>query len=393
MTGLSNSKKYSLFKRGDIYYAYFRLPDGKRSTPKSTGQTSRGKAENWCLKYWQTGQIVFRENVTLAEFSKDFFSWEGTWATSKRSTGRRLSRHHCKQQNDLVKNHITPQLGHLRLTQITKHTLNNLRNELHTAGYSGNTINKILNVLLSILQEAEEQFLIQFVPKVKKAVIKPKRKGILTIEEVKKLFSIKWNSERVHCHPARDQFFAYAGNLLAAASGLRISELQALTLQDVHLDSAYIRVWRSWDKLFGLNETTKNGKERNILLPGNVITVLEDLVSFNPDPSNPESFLFYSQTPGKPVEQRLFTAALYTSLKRIGITEELRRQRNITFHSWRHFFNSLLLNNGVSLQKVQALTGHLSNEMTQLYYHPDSMSDVVQTVQDKLFTPDKDVIN
>ncbi len=80
----SCSKPYSVFKRNRIYYAQFRLPDGRRSVAKSTGQTSRGAAERWCFEYLKTGNIVRRENVTLAEYSKDF-TWEGSWATDNHS--------------------------------------------------------------------------------------------------------------------------------------------------------------------------------------------------------------------------------------------------------------------------------------------------------------------
>ncbi len=45
-------KSFSVYprkvKKGKIYYAQFRDPDGSWGTAKSTGQTSRSKAEAWC---------------------------------------------------------------------------------------------------------------------------------------------------------------------------------------------------------------------------------------------------------------------------------------------------------------------------------------------------------
>ena len=86
---LSHEKPYSIFKRNRIYYSQFKLPDGRWGTAKSTGKTLKGRAERWVLEYLTAWQVVRKENVTLAEFSKDFFSWEGSWATGKRVRGIR----------------------------------------------------------------------------------------------------------------------------------------------------------------------------------------------------------------------------------------------------------------------------------------------------------------
>jgi hypothetical protein len=71
-----SGRPFSLFKRNRIYYVRFQLPDGTRSTAKSTGETTRSRAEKWAINCLREGQIVLHENVTLAEFSKDFFTWE-----------------------------------------------------------------------------------------------------------------------------------------------------------------------------------------------------------------------------------------------------------------------------------------------------------------------------
>jgi integrase len=279
----------------------------------------------------------------------------------------------------------------MRLSCIDRAVIKDFRNDLFNHGYSGNTINKILSALRTILEEAEEHSLIQYVPKIDGAAINPKQKGILTIEEVRRLFSTEWKSDPVHCHPPQDHFMGYVGNLLASSTGLRLGELLALTLSDIHLDEGYIFVRRSWDKLYGMNETTKTGKVRHIFIPGGIKEELEKLIQLNPNQKNPESFLFYSpKTPDKPAEPKIFTRSLYTAMRKIGITENIRRERNITFHSWRHWFNSLLVNAKIPLQKVQSLTGHLTAEMTQHYYHSDDMGDVVKVVNDSLFVSSTD---
>ena len=42
----------------------------------------------------------------------------------------------------------------------------------------------------------------------------------------------------------------------------------------------------------------------------------------------------------KPLDHKTIYDALYKALERVGIPEAGRRERNITFHSWRHFLNT-----------------------------------------------------
>ena len=382
---MAPNKPFTLFKRNKLYYARFRMPDGMRSIPKSTGQTSRARAEQWCVDYLQTGhgQIVKRESITFQEFSRDFFKWESAWALDKRVRGLRISMGHCQDMERLLNLHINPGLGTSRLASIDRTIIKNFRNDMYSRGYSGNTINKTLCAIRAILESAEEQGLIKFVPRIDRAADNPKTKGILTPEEVKRLFSFKWETTAAHCHPSRPDFMGYVGNLLAASTGLRLGELQALTLQDIHLDAGYIRVWRSWSKKTeSLNNTTKTGKERNIYIPSNVAAEIEKLIMMNPAPDNPESFLFFGEIKhDRPADCKFFIKSFYRALATIGIDEEERKQRNITFHSHRHWLNSLLINSKIPLQKVQSITGHVTADMSQHYYKLDDMRDVLQITE------------
>jgi integrase len=54
-------------------------------------------------------------------------------------------------------------------------------------------------------------------------------------------------------------------------------------------------------------------------------------------------------------------------LREIGFSEEERKTRNITFHSWRHFFNTTLRASNVPDSKLQELTGHKTDSMTAHY--------------------------
>jgi hypothetical protein len=68
------------------------------------------------------------------------------------------------------------------------------------------------------------------------------------------------------------------------------------------------------------------------------------------------------------------------ALKRIGINRKEARSRGLSLHAWRHFLNTELQVAGVSIAKVQSVTGHKSDRMTEWYCHfdPKDFTDVRQ---------------
>jgi integrase len=388
---MANQKPYTLFKRGKVWYVQFRTIDGERVTPKSTGETAKARAESWAINYLQVGngQIVQKENITFENFSKGFFDYSAPWATDKRVRGLRIAPYHCLQREDLLKNHINPVIGKMKLTAIDRAVIKDFRNKMFKDGYSGNTINKCLSAIKTILDDAEEKSLIQYVPRIDRAAENPKTKGVLTPEEVKQLFSFEWMTKPVSKHPSRPDYMGQVSNLLAVTTGLRLSEIQGLTLQDINLENNYITVRRSWNnRLYCLNEETKTGKERVIFFSNLIKEHIKRLIAENPHGHKPDNFLFYSEIRERAKDQRAFSVSLFNALERIGIDEDERKARNITFHSHRHFLNSLLINAKVPLQKVQNIVGHGSVEMSNHYYRIDDMADVLM-ITDSLLSEKK----
>jgi len=367
-----------------VYYVQFKQPDGSYSTAKSTGQTAKRKAIEWAENYLKlNGTPLKGGNTLFKEYSKGFYDWNGEWATNKRVEGKRIGERHCRDRGRLLKIHVWPVFGHMKLADIDKHKIRQFRNDLYNKDYSGSLINKCLYTLKGVLEDAEDKRLIHAIPKIERAVEIPKQKGILSIEEVNQLFSFEWKTEPKKYRPSKPQYMGYVANLLSASTGLRLSEIQGLQFRD--FKGNYIIVRRAWNTALNkLNHTTKNGRERNVLIPSRVQQELQYLISSNPFEDNLENFIFYSSLPHKPAEREIFIKALYNAMRRIGITEEIRRERNITFHSWRHFLNSLLINAKIPLQKVQQITGHISDRMSSHYFHADDMEDVL-CIQESLF--------
>jgi integrase len=307
--------------------------------------------------------------MSLAEFAQDFFAWTGLWAMDKRARGLRISEQQCDEMNRIVSTHIFLKIGNVKLIKIDSLIIKTLRNELYASGKSGSLINKAMNGLKMILEAAEEQNLIQSIPRIHKVAETPRRRGSLTVDEVRRIFSIEWSD-----------YLCYTFNLLAATSGLRMGELKALMIGDVH--DNYITVSKTWCRYNNCVKTgTKNGRIRNVFLPGRIVLAMQAIIKMNLNQSQ-DSFIFFSPArQGQPVENKYILRSLYAAMKKIGIDEDERKERNLTFHSWRHFYNSLLVNAKIPLIKIQSQTGHLSDEMTKHYYHSDDMGDVLQAVE------------
>jgi site-specific recombinase XerC len=64
------------------------------------------------------------------------------------------------------------------------------------------------------------------------------------------------------------------------------------------------------------------------------------------------------------------------------------KKRGINVHAWRHFCNTELLKGGLTVKKVQAVTGHKSEKMTDNYTHFDPMEfSEVSKIQETLLEP------
>lgn len=377
---MTRGKPYTLYKRKrkdgkEVYYCKFKKPDGTYSTALSTGQTSKPKAETWVSEQLKKNSVYTQgKKMRLSEFARDFFSIDGEWATDRKVAGKRFSERQCDAKTKHLDKHILPAMGNRYIADITKQDIKKFRNNLFNSGYAPGTVNHVLSTLKTILEYAEDHGLIAGVPKIERAgtqILRPR--GILTHEEVEKLFSIEWNDYR-----------AYIAAMMAASTGLRLGELLALTFQDIKGNYAIIS--KTWDHAGReIKPSTKTGRARTIIIPDRILYEIEKLREIHPFRDHPEPFIFYSKWPNAPADgQAVIVRYFYQALKKIGIDEEQRKARNITFHGFRHWFNSILINAKIPLQKVQQLTGHLSAEMSQHYFHQDDLSDV-KAIQDAFF--------
>ena len=140
---------------------------------------------------------------------------------------------------------------------------------------------------------------------------------------------------------------------LLYAAGLRVSELVNLKLQDINLETGFVRI-------FG-----KGAKERivpiGIPAKEKIRHYLDSVRSLRLKQA-PSPYLFIARA-GKPMTRQGFWKLLRRYALQAGLNKEM------TPHSLRHSFASHLLEGGADLRAVQIMLGHVDISTTQIYTH------------------------
>ena len=139
---------------------------------------------------------------------------------------------------------------------------------------------------------------------------------------------------------------------LLYATGIRVSELISLDMDDVNLAAGFIRC-------------ESKGKERIIPLYHAAIKALQDYIR-NVRPSliasSDETALFVNMN-GERMSRQGFWKIIKFYQEKAGI------QKDITPHTLRHSFAVHLLENGADLRSIQEMLGHADISSTQIYTH------------------------
>ncbi|MDR1882968.1 MAG: site-specific integrase [Prevotella sp.] len=219
------------------------------------------------------------------------------------------------------------------------------------------TLNHIITVLKDIFQYAVNNNIIELNPcnRLKPFRIPLKEKGILSQEELALLFSEKnW----INIWPNK---MHYCINILASKSGMRLGELLALQPQDIR--EGLIIVSHSYNNLDGL-KATKTGKTRHIPIDKKLEAMLLELYQGKQN----DEFIFSTRNSQRPIDHKTVYKWFWSALEKIGINKAERDRRNISFHSYRHGVNTMLLEAGIPPETIRLIMGH-SPSMTAHYSH------------------------
>jgi integrase len=270
--------------------------------------------------------------LTFEEFLQD-------WRESKvRASSRTMMRYEV-----LLRNQIIPSLGKTCLVNINDEVLQKWIAKLKKSDVGAASIHKAYKLVLQILESARKMKKLEL-PKVVK---KPQRS--LNVTELLALAKA--------CGPY--EFLVMFLGLM----GTRISEALALKVADVDFESKLVHIEKAWtfgeDYVMTMG-TTKTNQKRSIPIPQALLEGLAQAV----DGKSPTDWLFTGAGGELPLNYGWFRKTYFMpAVVKLGL-------RDISIHSLRHTFASLVISTKAPVTNVSALLGHSSTQQTlETYAH------------------------
>lgn len=168
---------------------------------------------------------------------------------------------------------------------------------------------------------------------------------VLNEDEINKLLDIKVIDSKTSRNKAMLE--------LMYSSGLRISELLNLNLNDIDLNNNLV-------KCFG-----KGSKERIIPISDLATYSLNEYINIYRKTllKNKESDVLFLNTHGNKLSRQGF----FKILKELALEKNIKKE--FSPHTIRHSFATHLLNHGADLRSIQIMLGHENIKTTQIYTH------------------------
>ncbi|GHV26987.1 hypothetical protein AGMMS4952_07950 [Spirochaetia bacterium] len=410
-----------------IYYYQCYDENGVRSNSHSTGESLKTLANNKCQQLLKEGALIPAQRkkiMTFGEYAQGWWEWDTCQYLQSKKHRKGLNQDYVDGQRQFMINWLVPYFGKMRLDRITREDCDRFLTNLPEQETKGrkyksgritastgkklkeSTANTIYGTLRIMLKQAAAEKLILFSPAetIEKLMAVEKKVGILTPVEARGMFAPEMKSavplleggqqaalgaaEKADKKSLEKFTLAYElaelANMTAAVTGMRIGEV--LGLKGSCIFENYIKVAGQYDENHIYRET-KTKKARQIPSSPTILDPLHALKELNGD-----GFLFSDDGGATPISRYMFRKALADGLSRIGIDAEEKKERNLTPHAWRHFFNTTLRTNDVSDAKTQALIGHVTNQMSDRYTEFDTVTFTeVRDIQDSILLQDKPV--
>lgn len=278
--------------------------------------------------------------LTFADYLDD-------WRASKvRASSRTMMRYEV-----LLRNQIVPSLGKTCLININDEVLQKWVSKLKQKDVGAASIHKAYKLVLQILASARKtkKLAIHATESIElpKIVKKPQRS--LNVTELLALAK--------EC----DEYEFLV--LFLGLMGTRISEALALKVADVDFETNVVHIEKAWT--FGEDYiqkmgTTKTNQKRSIPIPA----ALKDGLLKAVQGKESQDWLFTGASGDSPLNYGWFRKTFFVpAVKKLGLND-------ISIHSLRHTFASLVISTKAPVTNVSALLGHSSTQQTlETYAH------------------------
>jgi integrase len=340
--------------RGPIWYAKYRLPDGRQVQRKigpawmgrgrpAAGYVTKRLAEDWLrevLHEARQGTLpgLVRTGATFDDAAAEYLRYCGDERGCKPST--------LRDYRSNLEAHLIPGFGAMALEDITSASIERWRAGL--TGLSPRTKNKLLVVMHGVMRRASQVWGLSSNP-----VAGVEKQRVPSADDLE-VFSPEEVMALVRGAASEQDAAIY---LTAAFTGLRRGELLALRWRDIDFTGSLIRVRASYSA--GQLTTPKSGKVRSVPMAPDVAAALARLVHRDRLPSDDN--LVFTGSEGQYLDGSALRRRYAAALQRAGL-------RPLRFHDLRHTFGTRMIAK-VDIRRVQEWMGHADVQTTMRYLH------------------------
>lgn len=264
-----------------------------------------------------------------------------------------------------VRNHILPELGELALEEIDAQTIGRFLEQLQRKGLAGSTIHGICRLLRCALSEAREQGLVESIPARRTWPRAAKRKEArhLALRERKAVVT----------EAGKREFYEI---MAALYTGMRIGEVAGLKWKDIDLKNGTLKVARTLQRV-PVRRTAGDKKEGlktclDVFAPKSQASIREIPIAaplrellkklWEGSRKREEDYVFAAKKhPERPLDPRTFQ-------RRFAKVCKAAHVEAAHFHTLRHTFATVCMENGFDVEALRYLMGHSTARITYEWY-------------------------
>lgn len=315
---------------------------------------SKRQAERLAHEKLSNREVVSKDDPLVLDYLQTFWQSNSDYVGYKSSKGRKLSERYIYDCRNAVKVHLTPFLEGIRISQLTLELVDDWSSQQFENGVGARRINTALKALhVAVKYFCRRARQPNILDGLEPVVEVPKKRQLLSPTEMAQLSTVP-ETPRIR-----------AAVLLAAFCGLRAGEIRGLQWQDVDQTNKCLQVRHNYVSDKEGVKLPKWQKTRTVPLPDVVAKALEQVAAENILGS--PFVIFNEKRTDRPIERCTLTRGYYRLLAKMGITETMRKARNLCLHGLRHLFVSHSRSIGIPDFVVQRLAGHATLKMTDEY--------------------------